>query len=175
MSPARKLFLILALAGVAALATWLALKVERPPSSEVMPKETGAVAAPVVAPRDRAPEPHPAAASASAPVSVPASSDAPPTQEVTHEGEEATAASADQRQDAKIARGLSLNAAGGIRVDAVPEGSPARQLRLEPGDVIVSVNDEPVASPAEFVRIYRAQGLPTELTILRNGREFHRH
>lgn len=173
--PAGKLILILALTGVAALATWLALKVERPSSTEATVKETASVAAPVVARRNPALESHPALASESAPTSVPAPSDAPLTQDVTHEGEAATAASPDQRQDVKIARGLSANAAGGIRVDAVPAGSPARQLRLEAGDVIVSVNGEPVASPAEFVRIYRAQGLPTQLTILRNGREFHLH
>jgi hypothetical protein len=31
-----------------------------------------------------------------------------------------------------------------------------------------------VASPEEFARLYREQGLPSELTLLRGGREIHR-
>jgi S1-C subfamily serine protease len=81
----------------------------------------------------------------------------------------------DQRQAAKIARGLSANPGGGIRVEGAPPGSVAGQLRLQVGDVITSVNGDAVSSPEQFARIYREQGPPRQLTILRDGREMHRH
>lgn len=82
---------------------------------------------------------------------------------------------ADQRQAAKIARGLSANPGGGILVEGAPPGSVAGQLRLQVGDVIISVNGDAVSSPEEFARIYSEQGLPRQLTIIRDGREMHRH
>ena len=87
----------------------------------------------------------------------------------------AAQADPDRRQDAKIARGFAPNPSGGILVQATPPGSVAGELRLEPGDVVVSVNGEAVSSPADFVSIYRAHGLPTQLTVLRGGREIHLH
>jgi membrane-associated protease RseP (regulator of RpoE activity) len=79
------------------------------------------------------------------------------------------------RQLAKIAHGMRPNPAGGILIEATPPGSVAGQLRLQPGDVIVSVDGVPVTTPEEFARTYAEQGLPRELTILRNGMELHRH
>jgi S1-C subfamily serine protease len=81
----------------------------------------------------------------------------------------------DQRQAAKITRGLTANPSGGILVEAAPSGTVASQLRLEAGDVIVSVNGSPVRSPEEFARIYREQGLPRQMTVIHNGREMHHH
>jgi membrane-associated protease RseP (regulator of RpoE activity) len=81
----------------------------------------------------------------------------------------------DQRQAAKIARGLSANPGGGILVEGAPPGSVAGQLSLQVGDVIVSVNGDAVSSPEQFARIYREQGPPRQLTIIRDGREMHRH
>ena len=81
----------------------------------------------------------------------------------------------DQRQAAKIARGLSANPGGGILVEEAPPGSVAGQLRLQVGDVITSVNGEAVSSPEQFAGIYREQGLPRQLTIIRDGKEMHRH
>ena len=85
------------------------------------------------------------------------------------------AGDADQRQLAKITRGMSAAAAGGILVTATPPGSVTSQLRLREGDVIVAVNGDTVSSPDDFARIYREQGLPRQLTIVRDGREIHRH
>jgi len=85
------------------------------------------------------------------------------------------AGDADQRQLAKITRGMSAAAGGGVVVTATPPGSVTGQLHLHEGDVIVAVNGEAVSSPEEFARIYREQGLPRQLTILRDGREIHRH
>jgi S1-C subfamily serine protease len=85
------------------------------------------------------------------------------------------AADADQRQLAKITRGMSAAAAGGILVTATPPGSVTGQLRLREGDVIVAVNGEAISTPEDFARIYREQGAPRQLTIVRDGREIHRH
>jgi membrane-associated protease RseP (regulator of RpoE activity) len=90
-------------------------------------------------------------------------------------GQVTGATAADERQLAKITRGMSANPGGGIRVEATPPGSVTGQMRLRVGDVIVTVNGEPISTPDEFARIYRAQGMPHEFTILRNGREIHRH
>ncbi len=87
----------------------------------------------------------------------------------------AVLAAADEHQNGKIARGLSEHGGSGLLVSAAPPGSLTEQLRLQPGDILVTVNGEPVSSVDDFVRIYRAEGLPTELTILRKGREIHLH
>ena len=82
---------------------------------------------------------------------------------------------ADERQDAKIARGLASNPEGGVLVQSTPPASVAGALRLQPGDVILTVDGVRISTPAEFVRLYREQGMPTELTIVRDGRELHLH
>jgi hypothetical protein len=89
--------------------------------------------------------------------------------------DEQTLPPADVRQLAKIAHGMRPNPAGGILVEATPPGSVVGQLRLQPGDVILSVDGVAATSPEQFARTYREQGLPRELTILRNGTEFHLH
>jgi S1-C subfamily serine protease len=91
------------------------------------------------------------------------------------DGGSVVAQDADERQLAKITRGMSPAAAGGILVTATPPGSVTGQLHLHEGDVIVAVNGEAISSPEEFARIYREQGLPRQLTIVRDGREIHRH
>jgi membrane-associated protease RseP (regulator of RpoE activity) len=85
------------------------------------------------------------------------------------------AAGADERQLVKIARGLTLGPDGTLRVSATPPGSVVGQLHLQPGDVIVTVNGQGVSTPEEFARLYHEQGPPTELTLLRDGQEIHRH
>jgi S1-C subfamily serine protease len=82
---------------------------------------------------------------------------------------------ADERQLAKITRGMSAAAGGGVRVDATPPGSVTGQMRLRAGDVITVVNGEALESPEEFARMYREQGPPRQLTIVREGREIHLH
>jgi type II secretory pathway component PulC len=82
---------------------------------------------------------------------------------------------ADQRQLSKITRGMSVAAGAGVLVEATPPGSVTGQMRLRAGDVITAVNGAPITSPEEFARIYREQGLPRQLTIVRDGREIHLH
>lgn len=82
--------------------------------------------------------------------------------------------SADERQLAKIERGLGVDPQGKLRVTGIPAGSVVGLLELRPGDVIVAVNGAAVATPDDFARIYREQGLPSELTLIRAGQEIHR-
>jgi S1-C subfamily serine protease len=98
-----------------------------------------------------------------------------PTTGAVAAADSVVAEDADQRQLTKITRGMSSAPAGGILVTGTPPGSVTGQLRLREGDVIVSVNGEAVSTPDEFARIYREQGVPRQLTILRDGREIHRH
>jgi S1-C subfamily serine protease len=79
------------------------------------------------------------------------------------------------RQLAKIAHGLRANPAGGLLVEATPPWCVVGQLRLQPGDVILSVDGVAATTPEEFALAYRERGLPRELTILRDGTEFHLH
>ena len=81
----------------------------------------------------------------------------------------------EQIQVDKITRGLANNEGGGIRVVAVPRGSPAQALRLCVGDVITSINGHAVTSTDDFARAYREHGLPTHLTVQRDGQEIHVH
>jgi membrane-associated protease RseP (regulator of RpoE activity) len=84
-------------------------------------------------------------------------------------------ADVERRQDAKIARGLTDGDSGGVLVLATPPGSVAGALHLQPGDLITAVHGQPLASTEQFVQLYRAEGLPTELTVQRGGREIHVH
>jgi membrane-associated protease RseP (regulator of RpoE activity) len=117
----------------------------------------------------RPPTPTPApAAQAADSGSIAASGAAPGTDPVP-------VSSADQRQLAKITRGMSAAAGGGVLVTETPPGSVTGQLRLRAGDVILAVNGEAISTPDEFARIYRDRGLPRQLTLVRDGREIHRH
>ena len=81
----------------------------------------------------------------------------------------------EQRQDAKIARGLVNADSGGVLVVATPEGSVAGALHLQPGDRITAVHGQPLTSTEQFVHLYRTEGLPAEMTVQRAGREVHVH
>lgn len=168
----RNYVLIATLIAAAAIGTWLTLAAYQRSSG---PSAGGAAV------------PGGAAASLAAHVSPPAALTPPAAAQpdpvepagavaVSATGELTDTTQPDQRQVAKITRGLSANPGGGILVDATAAaGSVTGQLGLRAGDVIVSVNGDPISSPTEFARIYREQGLPAQLTILRNGREIHRH
>jgi membrane-associated protease RseP (regulator of RpoE activity) len=154
----------------AVLAGWLLLRPSHEPqagagnTSVTIPVIPGGTAPVVPLPAQGSSAPP----SAGAPDTTPAEGDAAG-------GPAAPLAPVDQRQNAKIARGLSPNPSGGLRVGETEPGTIAGQLRLKVGDVIVSVNGQTISSTDDFVRIYREQGTPTELTILRQGREIHLH
>jgi S1-C subfamily serine protease len=148
----------------AGVVTWLVL-----PVYERRPATAGAAATasgPAIIAPPAVTGPTPAAAAAPAPVS-------PNT--VGARGEEVDTIEQDQRQVAKVTRGLTAHPGGGILVESIPPGSVASQLRVQAGDVIVSINGDAVTSPEEFARIYREQGLPRQMTVIHNGREMHRH
>jgi membrane-associated protease RseP (regulator of RpoE activity) len=154
--------LIAALIAAAGVVIWLALAVYNRPA-------VGDAAAP---------NPAPAPVKASAAIRpTPAIATPPPASTVAARatGQVADTIQQDERQVAKITRGLTANPGGGILVEAVPDGSVASQLRVEAGDVIVSVNGATVTSPEEFARIYREEGLPRQMTVIHDGREMHHH
>jgi len=155
--------LIAGLIVTAGVVTWWVLPVyERPAAAGAAATTSGsAIIAPLAATRTT-----PAAAAAPAPVSPRA---------VSARGEGVDTIEQDQRQVAKVTRGLTANPGGGILVESIPPGSVASQLRVQAGDVIVSINGDAVTSPEEFARIYREQGLPRQMTVIHNGREMHRH
>ncbi len=113
-----------------------------------------------------------AAQSASAAAAEGAASSGP---DATVPGAEQALPPLEMRQLAKIAHGMRPNPDGGILVEATPPGSVVGQLRLQPGDVIVSVDGVPATTPEQFARTYRERGLPQQLTVLRNGTEIHLH
>jgi S1-C subfamily serine protease len=59
----------------------------------------------------------------------------------------------------------------GARVTAVWPGSPAQRIGLEPGDVIVAIDNQPVRTLAEFNRLVENSGRRVSLIIrnVRNG------
>lgn len=122
-----------------------------------------AAAAPSAAGRPSSPPPQPQ--TAAVPVAEPADGTAV----------SAPAADVEQRQDAKIARGLVNGDSGGVLVLATPEGSVASALHLQPGDLITAIQGQPLTSTEQFVHLYRTEGLPSELTVQRGGREVHVH
>ena len=154
--------LIAGLIVAAGVVTWLVLSVYNRTAVEGTAATSGpAIIAPPAATRTT-----PAATPAPAPVS---------SKVVSARGEVVDTIEQDQRQVAKVTRGLTANPGGGILVESIPPGSVASLLRVQAGDVIVSVNGDAVTSPEEFVRIYREQGLPRQMTVIHNGREMHRH
>jgi S1-C subfamily serine protease len=64
------------------------------------------------------------------------------------------------------------NANGGVLVSTVGEKTPAEGL-LEPGDVLVRVDGQPVSNEASFIRVVGAAPLdrPVTLVMKRGGRE----
>lgn len=170
---ARGPLLLILLAGVAGLIAYLLLTGEPTSPPQIVPPGSQRVARPpsgAVADQTSPPGATgvPPAAAAQQPTETTAADSAPAAGTTMH-------ASIDARQDAKIARGLRADPEGGLRVEDTPPGSLVEELRLLPGDVIVSVNGESVATPEDFVRIYRTQGRPTQMTVMREGRELHRH
>lgn len=59
----------------------------------------------------------------------------------------------------------------GVAVADVVPGSPAAQVGLRPGDIIMAVNRKPVASVDELVRAIDGAGPVVALNLLRNGAE----
>jgi general secretion pathway protein C len=72
---------------------------------------------------------------------------------------------------AKPAAPRSDSPSPGVVVGAVPPGSMLERIGLQPGDVIRSVNGEPVATEADVARIVQGRGVqgPFNAEVLRGG------
>jgi hypothetical protein len=68
---------------------------------------------------------------------------------------------------------ISLGRVTGLRVTRVDPGSPAGDAGIEPGDVIVQANREPVESQQQLLELYRRAGGEFSLTVrdVRSGRD----
>jgi S1-C subfamily serine protease len=73
----------------------------------------------------------------------------------------------------KLAREHGLAEARGVAVRSVDPGSPAKQARVRPGDVIVRLGGKPIASVADLHRVldHDAIGAELELEVLRDVRK----
>ena len=78
-----------------------------------------------------------------------------------------------QPVDADMAGPLGLDRPGGIIVSGVHPASPFRQAGLDVGDVITSVDGQPVNTPAEMIYRMSVVGLGNTATVarVRNGAE----
>jgi len=76
-----------------------------------------------------------------------------------------------QSVDADIAASLGLMRPGGILISGLHPASPFADAGLAPGDVILSVDDQPVNTPAEMVFRMTVAGLGdvAQVTSLRDG------
>lgn len=70
-----------------------------------------------------------------------------------------------QNLDRRLARYFGLDRVEGVIVNNVEKGSPAARAGFRPGDVILSVDDEPVADEATMVAIVREARLGDVLNI----------
>ena len=78
-----------------------------------------------------------------------------------------------QPVDADIAASLGLDRPGGILISGLHPASPFADAGLQPGDVILSVEGQPVNTPAEMVFRMSVAGLgeAAQVTTVRNGKE----
>jgi serine protease Do len=78
-----------------------------------------------------------------------------------------------QELSPELARSLGLDRTDGALVSGVLDGAPAERASIEPGDVIVAWNGQPVADPAELaLAVARTEvGSTVQVTVIRDGRE----
>ncbi|MEJ5242552.1 MAG: DegQ family serine endoprotease [Desulfomicrobiaceae bacterium] len=77
-----------------------------------------------------------------------------------------------QDVDEKVARTLGLSKAAGALVASVTPGDPADKAGIHPGDVIIALNGEPVASSSDLTRRVgtMAPGEKVEVSLWRKGK-----
>jgi Do/DeqQ family serine protease len=59
----------------------------------------------------------------------------------------------------------------GVVITAVADGSPAQSIGFQKGDIVVSVNSQKIAKPADLQRIADAGGRQWRVTIVRGGQQ----
>jgi len=72
----------------------------------------------------------------------------------------------------EISESSGLKEPTGVVIENVVEGSPAEKAGIQKGDVIVAVNDQPVAAPQELTRriVGTAPGTRVQISIVRKGK-----
>jgi S1-C subfamily serine protease len=59
----------------------------------------------------------------------------------------------------------------GVVVTAVADGSPARSLGFQKGDIVLSVNNQKITKPTDLDRIVNAGSRQWHITIARGGQQ----
>ena len=59
----------------------------------------------------------------------------------------------------------------GVAITDVADGSTAQSLGFQKGDVVLSVNNEKIAKPADLARVAGAGGRQWRITIMRGGQQ----
>jgi type II secretory pathway component PulC len=59
----------------------------------------------------------------------------------------------------------------GVVITGVAEGSPAQSIGFQKGDIVVSVNSQKIATPADLERVSSAGGRQWRVTINRGGQQ----
>ncbi|MHC1788649.1 DegQ family serine endoprotease [Solidesulfovibrio sp.] len=72
---------------------------------------------------------------------------------------------------AKEAKALGMDKAQGLLITEVVDGSEAEQADVRPGDVILEVNQRPVASPADFAKVVDEDGKKKGVVMLQIKRQ----
>ena len=74
----------------------------------------------------------------------------------------------------QIAKRLNLNISNGLLVRAIYNSSPAHLAGIQPGDIVIAINGEPVSDRQTSVNQIAdvAPGMPIELEIWRQGETF---
>lgn len=75
---------------------------------------------------------------------------------------------------AQIAQRLNLPITHGLLVRAIYNGSPAYNAGVEPGDIVITINDSPVTDRQKSISQIAnvAPGAPIQLEIWRQGKTF---
>jgi serine protease Do len=69
--------------------------------------------------------------------------------------------------------GVPANLRSGAVVNAVQPGSPAGEAGLQPGDIILEVDRQPVQNPQSFAQVWNKGTKPMPLLVWRDQRTFY--
>ena len=75
---------------------------------------------------------------------------------------------------ADLARSLNIKNTGGVLISGVLRGGPADNAGIEPGDVVLDINNQPVTDARQAMKVISEEHPDTliELTGARQGRQF---
>jgi serine protease DegS len=70
---------------------------------------------------------------------------------------------------AELAQALSLDSTSGVLISGVLRGGPAETAGIQPGDVVLAINDQPVKEAQQAMRLISEQS-PDTLVLLKGSR-----